>query len=137
MESDAEVEAHVETEAKRQFNRLLLMFDGDIPQIMAVVEKDMADYIKKNRVEIMKFAAACSGKQQPCDVMLGFLVLKRLLRNLSFKYDKRPVIQVPGYMTTILVRLAQNALITPGVDDASEAPISRRAILVSQRVQSD
>jgi hypothetical protein len=58
----------------------------------------MAAYIKQNRVELLKFAAACSGKQQPNDVMRGFLVLKRLLRSLSFKYGGLAQVKEPNYM---------------------------------------
>lgn len=67
----------VEDLAAERLHRLLLSFDGDIPQIQALLEDELRVYLKQNRVELLKFAAACSGKQQPNDVMKGFLVLKK------------------------------------------------------------
>ena len=95
---DLGVEKEIQERVEAWYDRIVWSFDGDIPQIQALLEEEMAAYIEEHRVELFKFAAACSAKQQPNDVMKGFLVLKRLLRSLKFKYSELQEVEVPSYM---------------------------------------
>ena len=103
------VEKEIEETANIRLDRLVWSFDGDIPQIQAVLEEEMAAYTEKHRIELFKFAAACSGKQQPNDVMKGFLVLKRLLRSLKFKYSELQEVEIPSYMPNLKLFLQKNS----------------------------
>ena len=62
----------------------------------------MAAYIEEHRVEPSKSAAACSAKQQPNDVMKGFLVPKRTLCSLKFKYSELQEVEVLPPERTLL-----------------------------------
>ena len=54
-------EDQIDEIARERLDRILWSFDGDIPQIQTMLEEEMAAYIKKHRVELLKFAASCSG----------------------------------------------------------------------------
>ena len=106
---DLGVEKEIQERVEAWYDRIVWSFDGDIPQIQALLEEEMAAYIEEHRVELFKFAAACSAKQQPNDVMKGFLVLKRLLRSLKFKYSELQEVEVPSYMANLKKFLKRNS----------------------------
>jgi hypothetical protein len=65
-----------------QTNSVLIM-DGDLPQVTAIMEATMQNLLRANSIAIGKLAASCSGTTQPNDVGTCFKCAKAMLRILD------------------------------------------------------
>ena len=72
--------------------------DGDLPQINLLGSDLWLGRMEDDRLELLKYAAACSGSQQPQDVSRGFMVLHTLLRCMSQQYKDYANFRAPDYM---------------------------------------
>lgn len=75
-----------------------LCLDGDMPQWEALTSSDAQALLHQMRMAVMKFAAACSGTQQPNDNSKGFLGLHTTLKGKAFQYTAIPEAVCPCYM---------------------------------------
>jgi hypothetical protein len=85
----------------QQSGRVVLTLDGDVPQVNMLTEEEWLQFLRGAKVELMKFAAACSGSQQMNDVSTGFKVLKTLMRNLKEEYASYGDFAPPVYMAEL------------------------------------
>ena len=79
---------------------MVLTLDGDMSQSKAIVSDEAQPILRRLRLAVMKFAAACSGSQQPNDNSKGFLGLHSTLKAKSYRYKNLSVATRPSYMGT-------------------------------------
>ena len=97
---------------KTKFARAILTFDGDWPQLQALIDSKNADNacfaplaaeFKDAGIELFKWAGGCSGIQQPLDRGRSFFCLKSALKGgakSKFKYRNVSDISIlPEYCT--------------------------------------
>jgi hypothetical protein len=104
----------------KQSGRVVLTLDGDVPQINMLTEAEWLQFLRGAKVELMKFAAACSGSQQMNDVSTGFKVLKILMRNLKEEYALYGDFAPPAYMADLEAWL----------NDVTKLSASKKAIVL-------
>jgi len=77
---------------KEKFSRAILTFDGDYPQLKALISatSPLAPLFRAAGIELFKWAGGCSGIQQPLDRGRSFFCLKSALKRgtkKSFQYQ--------------------------------------------------
>jgi hypothetical protein len=95
--------------------------DGDVPQINTLLSQPWIAFLKKNKVEIVKFAAACSASQQPDDLMKAFCILHKSAKELDVKYSNLRKVSPPLYLPNLKAFLkAQTTLDTTKISLVTE-----------------
>ncbi len=74
---------------KLKFGRAILTFDGDYPQLQAIIRDGQGTQLAQEflaaGIELFKWAGGCSGQEQPLDRGRCFFCLKAAVRNVSGK----------------------------------------------------
>jgi hypothetical protein len=74
---------------KLKYGRAILTFDGDYPQLQAIIRDghgtQLAREFLEAGIELFKWAGGCSGQEQPLDRGRCFFCLKAAVRNVSGK----------------------------------------------------
>jgi hypothetical protein len=98
-----------EVEEKDVSNRIILLMDGDRPQIDTILQPSTLNQLKNYDMEIGKLSAACSLSSQPNDLMRAFPNLKKMCDNISLTYpdEERPGAK-PTYYDDLMVFLDQH-----------------------------
>lgn len=98
MGSPSSQESDMDDDKEPESDRRAFTFDGEVQQINLLLQEEYLAVARELQTELLKFAACCSGSQQPQDVSRGFLVLHRLLRRLKAEYKKLGNFSPPTYL---------------------------------------
>jgi hypothetical protein len=98
MGSPSSQESDMDDDKEPESDRRAFTFDGEVQQINLLLQEEYLTVARELQTELLKFAACCSGSQQPQDVSRGFLVLHRLLRRLKAEYKKLGNFSPPTYL---------------------------------------
>jgi hypothetical protein len=66
--------------------RTVFSLDGDVPGINLLLRPGVRAWLVSRGIDVLKFAAACSGLQQPLDTSPGFRAVKQFLRSIKYQY---------------------------------------------------
>ena len=108
---------------KAKFARAILTFDGDWPQLQAIIDSrnrdgfcfaPLASEFQAAGIELFKWAGGCSGIQQPLDRGRSFFCLKSALKGgarSKFKYQNvKDMMKLPDYCTEDFEQQAKRIL---------------------------
>ena len=96
--------AHIK--AKMQTLRAVFSLDGAQDQTTAFMDYGLGDICKAQSIEYLKWAASCSGTQQPNDVATCHKDLKTA--NAKIKYDAERPPHVSPVMLTVVKKFSSN-----------------------------
>jgi hypothetical protein len=113
----------LQAQRKAKFARAILTFDGDWPQLQALIDSRSADgecfaplahEFQEAGIELFKWAGGCSGIQQPLDRGRSFFCLKSALKGgarTKFNYrNVKDISSLPDYCTDEFEKKAKRIL---------------------------